>query len=143
MLVLAMILQNFDVTLDDPKYKPVVKQALTIKPDDLYIRVTPRKSMDATAMDNHIHSNGVKGVHTRPVSQPDAAVAIGKPMTILYGSNTGTCQAFAQRLASDAGAHGFQAEVRNLDSATNALPGDRPVVIITSSYEGQPPDNAA
>src|ERR1700709_1596848 len=126
MLVLAMILQNFDLTFDDPNYKPVIKQALTIKPDDLYIRVTPRKSMDATAMDNRIHSNGANDTCTEPIPRPGAPWDEGKPMTILYGSNTGTCQAFAQRLASDAGACGFKAEVRDMDSATNALPKDRP-----------------
>ncbi|EXJ74632.1 uncharacterized protein A1O5_02929 [Cladophialophora psammophila CBS 110553] len=66
-----------------------------------------------------------------------------KPITVLYGSNTGTCQALAQRLAAEAGLREFHADVRDLDSATNALPKDHPVVIITSSYEGQPPDNTA
>ena len=63
-------------------------------------------------------------------------------MTILYGSNTGTCQAFAHKLASDAYSRGFDARVADMDSGTNALPSGEPVVIITSSYEGLPPDNA-
>ena len=66
-----------------------------------------------------------------------------KPMTILYGSNTGTCQSFALKLTADARAHGFAAEAVDMDSGTNALPTNGPVVIITSSYEGLPPDNAA
>ncbi|KIX92788.1 uncharacterized protein Z520_11451 [Fonsecaea multimorphosa CBS 102226] len=145
MLVLAMILQNFDVKLDDPNYKPAIKQALTIKPDDLYIRVTPRKNMDATAMDLSIHSRSTTDPRvSSSSSKKDAEVSRStKPMTILYGSNTGTCQAFAQRLAADAGSHGFHANVQDLDSATNALPKGHPVILITSSYEGQPPDNAA
>ncbi len=68
----------------------------------------------------------------------------GKPMSIFYGSNTGTCEAFAQRLAADATAHGYSATVVDaLDAANENLPNDRPVVIITASYEGEPPDNAA
>ena len=67
----------------------------------------------------------------------------GKPMTVLYGSNSGTCQAFAQQLASNAPTHGFNAKVDTLDSAKGNLPADQPVVIITASYEGQPCDNAA
>jgi len=64
-------------------------------------------------------------------------------MTILYGSNTGTCQALAQGLASDAAAHGFTADVRELDSVIERMPKKQPVVIITASFEGEPPDNAA
>ncbi|KAJ9627965.1 hypothetical protein H2203_003184 [Taxawa tesnikishii (nom. ined.)] len=49
-------------------------------------------------------------------------------MTILYGSNSGTCSAFAQRLAADAPAHGFNAvKVDSLDSANQSLPKDHPV----------------
>ena len=144
MLVLAMILQSFDVKLDDLNYKPVIKQALTIKPDELCIRVTPRKSMDASAMDNMIHSKAAKDTETTSTSAVSGNLSDAtKPMTILYGSNTGTCQAFAQRLASEAAARGFNADIRDLDSASNALPVPRPIVVITSSYEGQPPDNAA
>lgn len=144
-----MVLQNFDVKLDDPNYQPVIKQNLTVKPDELYIRVTPRKDMDATTMDQKIHSKGQPNdagikVANREVNGEALEHPAGtKPMTILYGSNTGTCQAFAQRLASEASSRGFSAEVKDMDSATNAVPSDRPVIIITSSYEGQPPDNAA
>ncbi|KAK5276403.1 hypothetical protein LTR16_011273, partial [Cryomyces antarcticus] len=39
--------------------------------------------------------------------------------------------------------HGFRAKVvDSLDSVNQNLPTDVPVVIITASYEGQPPDNA-
>jgi cytochrome P450/NADPH-cytochrome P450 reductase len=64
-------------------------------------------------------------------------------MAIYYGSNTGTCEALAQRLASDASSHGFQAQIINtLDSAKENVPTNKPIVVITASYEGQPPDNA-
>jgi cytochrome P450/NADPH-cytochrome P450 reductase len=66
-----------------------------------------------------------------------------KPMHIFYGSNTGTCEAFARRLADDASGYGFEAQTTSLDSATQNIPKDDPVVFITASYEGQPPDNAA
>lgn len=38
---------------------------------------------------------------------------------------------------------GFNAKLATLDSATGRLPTDRPVVIVTASFEGQPADNAA
>jgi len=152
MLVMAMVLQNFDVKLDDPKYTLKIKQNLTIKPDELYVRVTPRKNMDATTVDRIIHNKtrvgGATGVTNAAelyadTPRPKSSSSMTKPMTILYGSNTGTCQAFAQRLASNAASHGFQANVMDMDSATESMPKGSPLVIITSSYEGQPPDNAA
>ena len=64
-------------------------------------------------------------------------------MTILYGSNSGTCEVLAHTLAADARAHGFTAStVDTLDSAKQNLPTDQPIVIITASYEGQPTDDA-
>jgi cytochrome P450/NADPH-cytochrome P450 reductase len=66
-----------------------------------------------------------------------------KPMTILYGSNAGTCEALAQSLARTASSRGYTAQVNPLDSAVDQLPKDQPVILISSSYEGQPPDNAA
>lgn len=66
-----------------------------------------------------------------------------KPMTVLFGSNSGTCEGLAQKLASTAGSHGYSASVKSLDSIIDKFPLDQPVVIISASYEGQPPDNAA
>lgn len=63
-------------------------------------------------------------------------------MYVLYGSNTGTSEAFAQRIASDASGQGFRARIGTLDSAAGHLPTDGPVVIVTASFEGQPADNA-
>jgi cytochrome P450/NADPH-cytochrome P450 reductase len=64
------------------------------------------------------------------------------PMRILYGSNTGTCEALAQSLASSAPGYGFEATVSSLDDGVSDLSKDVPVVIFTASYEGLPPDNA-
>ncbi|EED85649.1 predicted protein, partial [Postia placenta Mad-698-R] len=63
---------------------------------------------------------------------------------VLYGSNTGTSETFAQRVTSDAATHaGFRAVMGTLDSVAGKLPTDGPVVIITASFEGEPADNAA
>ena len=66
-----------------------------------------------------------------------------KPMTILYGSNTGTCESLAQTLANSALSRGYKPMVQTLDSAADKVPKEQPVVIVTASYEGQPTDNAA
>ena len=64
-------------------------------------------------------------------------------MSIFYGSNAGTCEALAASLAGTASSHGYNPQVTSLDNAIGKLADDRPVIIITSSYEGEPPDNAA
>ena len=142
----AIILQNFDMQLDDPAYQLRIKQALTIKPKDLYVRASLREG-SPTDLDQKIHSyKGVADSKKEPnesVSTPKAARASGESMLIVHGSNTGTCQAFAQRFASDATAHGFVPEVKKMNAIVDKLPEEYPVIIITSSYEGQPPDNAA
>lgn len=62
-------------------------------------------------------------------------------LAVFYGSNQGTCKTFAESLRSAGPAHGVNVSLGTLDSATEHLPTDRPVAIITPSYEGQPPDN--
>ena len=63
-------------------------------------------------------------------------------MSILFGSNSGSCESFAGILASEAPTNGFNATIATLDSAIGSLPSDRPVIIVTASYEGKPCDNA-
>ncbi|KAL7554490.1 hypothetical protein ACHAWF_018524 [Thalassiosira exigua] len=70
----------------------------------------------------------------------------GKPLLILYGSNTGTCEDFALLLSERASDEGMESKVLTLDEALDAglLPcTDCPVVIVTSTYNGTPPDNAS
>lgn len=143
-MVTAMILQNFDMQLDDSAYQLRIKQALTIKPKDLFVRVKLRQG-SPTDLDQKIHSFATadrKEQQKGPIAAPALVQANVKPMLVVYGSNTGTCRSFAQRLASDAAARGFAPDVKEMDVVVGNLPKDRPVIIITSSYEGQPPDNA-
>lgn len=65
-----------------------------------------------------------------------------KPITVLYGSNAGTCKSYAEDLETNASRFGFKANVASLDSATEHIPKDQPIVIIEPSYEGKPADNA-
>ncbi|KAK4560538.1 hypothetical protein LTR86_005735 [Recurvomyces mirabilis] len=142
MMVTAMLLQYFDLT-QDPSYELAIKSTLTIKPKDYFMQAKLREGWTATKVEQHlsgsVRTDGSGG------RQPAAAkpLADGKPLTVLFGSNSGTCEAFAQILATDAAAHGFKAEVRTLDEAKQDLPKDQPVAIITASYEGAPCDNAA
>ena len=87
---------------------------------------------------------GPSGPSPKQSSKPRAtAPSDGPPLLILYGSNTGTCEALAQELLTAAASYGFSAIVKTLDDAVSGLPKKDPVAIITATYEGQPPDNAA
>ena len=144
LLVMAIILQNFDVRLDDPHYEMRVKQMLTVKPRDFYIRATPRKGLDATTIqrsmlsgDDIPRANGVNGQR-----QSYASEGLTE-LLILFGSNTGTCQTLAQRLATDAERYGYRGRVVDMDAGIPDVEAANNAVVITASYEGQPPDNAA
>jgi cytochrome P450/NADPH-cytochrome P450 reductase len=62
---------------------------------------------------------------------------------VLFGSNLGTAEGIAHRIADDARSRGFAATVGALDEHADALPRQGAIVIVTASYNGQPPDNAA
>lgn len=144
LLVIAMILQNFNLTMDDPSYQLQIKQTLTIKPKDFYMRAHLRNHMSATTLERALASTSInEHAREKEAQATKKQVAQGKPMSVYYGSNSGTCEALANRLASDAASHGFNATVDKLDAVKDNLPTDRPVAIITASYEGQPADNAA
>jgi cytochrome P450/NADPH-cytochrome P450 reductase len=148
-LVMAMLLQNFDFILDDPSYELQYKQTLTTKPKDFYMRAILRDGLTPTELERRLTGNTAPKTQSNDRARPKPRQAAGdqaeaKPMSIFYGSNTGTCESLAQRLAADAASHGFEATVvEPMDAATESLPTDRPVVFITASFEGQPPDNAA
>ncbi|KAI5248664.1 cytochrome P450 [Aureobasidium subglaciale] len=149
-LVVAMLLQYFDFTLDDAKYDLQIKSTLTIKPNHFYMHAQLRHGRTPTQLEQILSSNGTpvqKHQSSRPDDEATRATtdeSKGRPLTILYGSNTGTCQAFAQGLAADAPSHGFKVtKIDTLDSAKDNLPTDQPIAIVTCSYEGEPADNAA
>lgn len=145
LLVLAILLQNFNFTADDPSYQLHIKQTLTIKPKDFYMHAQLRNHMSATTLERALSATHIdQPVDQNKLKPMSKKGPSGKPMAIYYGSNTGTCEALANRLASNAGAHGFSAEIVDvLDSVKENLPKDKPVAIVAASYEGQPADNAA
>lgn len=135
-LFLAMLLQRFDLTPADPDYQLSIKQTLTIKPQDLFVYAHRRDTAIAA-------TQVIEGPSPTPSPAVVAAPAAnGVPIRVLYGSNSGSCEAFAQRIANDARLRGYTGSVDTLDNAVGHLPAEGVVVVVTSSYEGQPPDNA-
>ncbi|KAJ5124323.1 uncharacterized protein N7515_008148 [Penicillium bovifimosum] len=148
LLVVAVLLQNFNFQMDNPSYDLRIKQTLTIKPKDFHMKATLRDGLDPTQLSAALSSSDAPPKETGAGSRdrkPKVAPVDGKlkPMHVFYGSNTGTCEAFARRLADDAAGYGYAAQTHSLDSAMQNIPKDGPVVFISASYEGKPPDNAA
>lgn len=137
-LVLILMLQRFDISACDPEYMLKVCETLTMKPDGLRIRAK-----------------------ARPMPKPPVALADSRPipaapplphalqaktgcaaLRVFYGGNSGSCLHFAQKLVVDAAGRGLRGTLDALDDAVGiCAPGDT-IVILTASYEGQPPDNA-
>ena len=142
MLATAMLLQYFDFRLDDPNYKLAIYQTLTIKPKDLFMHATLRKGIDPVYLERMMTSDSQKAAQVPDTSDKADSNGHDKPMSIYFGGNMGTCESLAQTVAQSSVSHGFKAVVKPLDEATAKLPKNQPVIIISASYEGEPPDNA-
>jgi cytochrome P450/NADPH-cytochrome P450 reductase len=73
-----------------------------------------------------------------PVARPGH----NTPMLVLYGSNLGSAEELATRMADLAEINGFVTRLGPLDDYVGKLPEEGGVLIICASYNGAPPDNA-
>lgn len=146
-LAVAVLFQKFDFRLKDPNYKITWKQTLTLRPRDLFMYAKLRPGIDPLSLQRDLFLGSENGSRQSflPTNINGKAIHSDQerdlvPMSIFYGSNTGTCESLASRLAMTALQHGFKGTVKPLDEAKDNIPKDRPVVVITSTmYEGQPP----
>ncbi|HEY0947573.1 MAG TPA: sulfite reductase subunit alpha [Opitutaceae bacterium] len=67
-----------------------------------------------------------------------------QPLTILFGSQTGTAEGLARKVAKEAGKRGFAPTVVDMAQTDAAkLASEKNMLVITSTYgDGEPPDNA-
>lgn len=135
-LVLGMVLQHFDL-IDHKEYQLEVKETLTLKPDGLTMRVSPRKPVVSFTAAS---SEEVKS--EKKAAQASLESSHGTPLYILFGSNMGTAEGIARDLAETGRQQGFIAEVAPLNDYTSGLPTEGAVLIVSASYNGNPPDNA-
>ncbi|WP_068426999.1 bifunctional cytochrome P450/NADPH--P450 reductase [Piscicoccus intestinalis] len=134
-LVLALMLQRFDLDWADPGYELKVKETLTLKPEGFFARFSVRSDRSV--------QGPARGTDSEPVSDEVPAVeSHGTPVRILFGSNAGTSESFANQVSRQATRLGYSPSVAPLDEGVDALPSEGALVVVTASYEGQPPDNA-
>lgn len=81
--------------------------------------------------------------HSAAPAQTSAAQVL-TPLTILWGSQTGSSEALAKRAGREAGKRGFAATVLDMANVDVArLATEKHVLVVTSTYgDGEPPDNA-
>ncbi|MDQ3232995.1 MAG: cytochrome P450, partial [Pseudobdellovibrionaceae bacterium] len=135
---LALILKHFDLK-GEADYQLRVKETLTLKPADFRIKAHLRLPL-------HRAPVAIKPDHRAPAAQTVESEQTlpqhGTALAIYYGSNMGTSEEIAQRLAQQGRRLGFVARVAALDEAVDALPNSGIVLIVTATYNGMPPDNA-
>ncbi|MGW4484803.1 bifunctional cytochrome P450/NADPH--P450 reductase [Amycolatopsis sp. NPDC004368] len=140
-LVLGMLVQRFDF-IDHLDYQLKTKTTLTIKPDEMHIRVRPRPGFVLTRPGGG-PAAPAKAVAAAPAPRVALAPDAHKtPLLVAYGSNLGTAEGLATRLAREGTERGYAVTLSALDDVADALPSHGTAVIVTSSYNGTPPDNA-
>ena len=136
-LAIGMILQRFKL-IDVHRYQMRLKETLTIKPDGFKIKVRPRTDRERGSF---------TGVTAKPAANPVAPRARTRPghntpLLVLYGSNLGTAEELATRVADLAEINGFATTLAPLDDHAGKLPTQGGVLIFCASYNGAAPDNA-
>jgi cytochrome P450 / NADPH-cytochrome P450 reductase len=137
-LAIGMILQRFKL-VDVHRYQMHLKETLTMKPEGFKIKVRPRSDAERGAF------AGAKAVATAAsggAAAPRKRPAHNTPLLVLYGSNLGTAEELATRVADLAEVNGFATRLGTLDDFAGELPKEGGVIIFCASYNGAPPDNA-
>jgi len=138
-LAIGMILQRFRL-IDHERYQMHLKETLTIKPDGFKIKVRPRSDKERGA-----YAGQTAAVATaRATPAPAARTRPGHntPLLVLYGSNLGSAEELATRVADLAEVNGFATKLAALDAYVGKLPEQGGVLIFCASYNGAAPDNA-
>src|SRR5882757_4057867 len=137
-LALGMILQRFKL-MDIHRYQMHLKETLTIKPDGFKIKVRPRADRERGEFTG---PTGIAAAAPKAPRPPVARPGHNTPMLVLYGSNLGSAEELATRMADLAEINGFVTRLGPLDECVGKLPDEGGVLIICASYNGAPPDNA-
>jgi cytochrome P450 / NADPH-cytochrome P450 reductase len=139
-LAIGMILQRFRL-VDVNRYQMHLKETLTIKPEGFKIKVRPRTDKERTT---HVGAVSSTAAAPGPAAAARARTRPGHntPLLVLYGSNLGTAEELATRVADLAEVNGFATRLAPLDDFAGKMPERGGVLIFCASYNGAPPDNA-
>src|SRR5947207_5922708 len=138
-LAIGLILQRFKL-IDHQRYQMHLKETLTIKPDGFKIRVRPRTEKDRGAFAGRATTTAA--VSTAQAPRARTRPGHNTPLLVLYGSNLGSAEELATRVADLAQVNGFATKLAPLDDYVGKLPDTGGVLIFCASYNGVAPDNA-
>jgi cytochrome P450 / NADPH-cytochrome P450 reductase len=137
-LAIGMILQRFKL-VDVHRYQMQLKETLTIKPEGFKLKVRPRGEQERGAYGGApLAASPTAAAAPRAQTRPSH----NTPLLVLYGSNLGTAEDLATRVADLAEVNGFATRLGSLDEFAGKLPEEGGVLIFCASYNGAPPDNA-
>ncbi len=141
-LLMGMILQRFEL-IDSFNYELDLKDFFSIKPQNFQITVEPRAKHGASVLTSSKAPARAATNKTAPAPTEFSVsdFGAGNTLLVLYGSNLGTAEKIANEIAQDGTAQGFNVTLGVLDDYVDNLPRDGAVIISTSSYNGNPPDN--
>ncbi|MEJ2872079.1 MULTISPECIES: bifunctional cytochrome P450/NADPH--P450 reductase [unclassified Saccharothrix] len=135
-LVLALLVHRYRL-IDHTDYQLKIKQSLTLKPDGFTLRLARR-----TGAERRLPV--AASAHPTTATTTASRRAAGTALTLLHGSNLGTCTGIARDLAVDGDERGFATTVAPLDEFAGRISADGgPLVIVAASYNGRPTDDAA
>jgi cytochrome P450/NADPH-cytochrome P450 reductase len=137
-LAIGMILQRFKL-IDSHRYQMQLKETLTIKPDGFKIKVRPRTDQERG---NFAGAGATAPVATASARRARTRPGHNTPLLVLFGSNLGTAEELATRVADLAEVNGFATTLAPLDDHVGKLPTRGGVLIFCASYNGAAPDNA-
>jgi cytochrome P450/NADPH-cytochrome P450 reductase len=140
-LAIGMILQRFKL-IDVNRYQMHLKETLTIKPDGFKIKVRPRTAKDRGAYAGRTAATAAAASGAAATPRAQTRPGHNTPLLVLYGSNLGTAEELATRVADLAEVNGFATRLAALDDYVGNLPTEGGVLIFCASYNGAPPDNA-
>jgi cytochrome P450/NADPH-cytochrome P450 reductase len=140
-LAIGMILQRFKL-IDVNRYQMHLKETLTIKPDGFKIKVRPRTEKDRSAHAGRTAAPAAAASGAAAAPRAQTRPGHNTPLLVLYGSNLGTAEELAIRVADLAEVNGFATKLAPLDDFAGRLPEQGGVLIFCASYNGAPPDNA-
>jgi len=144
-MCLAEMVRKFHLRIHEST-RLVTTEPIFLNPQGIYVQVTPRSSLAPPTLRPALrmgHSNTEVGFKVEA-----AAELSGKKLQVLFGSNMGTCEDLADRILRRCEDMGLTCSKAPLDAACASDPVELPkgddglVLVITSTYNGQPPENA-
>ena len=125
MLVLGMLLQRFEF-VDYLNYELKVKEGLTIKPEGLLIKIKQRPGRTTGTAPITLTTVPTNRQAAEPKPRPQRTrEGHNTPLTVLFGSNLGTAEGVANKIAQDGSDRGYAVTLGALDDHTGCVAARR------------------